>query len=325
MKELFQQIAAVTISLIIFIIALEVTLQIYTRIFIYYDVEMSRYAVDVKIKSDDPNIGHEHTPGANAYLMGVDVKINSDGMRDSEYTIERNAKHRIAFLGDSLTFGWGVDKVDTFESQLEVILSKTQPTEILNFGHGNFNTQQQVSLFKKTGLKYQPDQAVVFYFINDAEVTPVRSNWLWLSHLRSVTFLWSRIRGLLTRSNSGQTFESFYKDLYQDDKQGLLAVKSSFLELQDICLERNIQLQVVMLPELHNLIDYPFKLEYKKISGFLEDNNIDVIDLTDSFLGYKPSEDLWVAPDDAHPNALAHKMIAEFTSDFIGQKGILNE
>jgi len=48
MRDFFKGIAAIFVSLVIFLVLLEVSLQIYTRLFIYYDVEMSRYAVDVK-------------------------------------------------------------------------------------------------------------------------------------------------------------------------------------------------------------------------------------------------------------------------------------
>jgi lysophospholipase L1-like esterase len=321
MRDFFKAIAAAFISLIIFFVLLEISLQIYTRLFIYYDVEMSRYAGDIKQKSDNPKIGHVHTPNSQAHLMGVDVAINSDSFRDEEYSTERNEKYRIAVLGDSLTFGWGVEKEDTFEVLLEEMLSETRPTEMINFGHGNYNTEQQVNLFKEKGLKYNPDKVVVFYFINDAEVTPVRSKWAWVSKLRSVTFIWSRVRGLLTRSDSGQTFESFYSDLYADDQPGFIALKESFLELQGITEERGIELQVIMLPELHNLVDYPFSAEYAKVGEFLQENGIQYVDLTDSFSGYEDAVGLWVALDDAHPNALAHRMIAEYSRDFI-RKGV---
>lgn len=325
MRDLLKGIAAMFVSLFIFMVLLEVSLQIYTRLFIYYDVEMSRYAVEVKAKSDNPKIGHMHKPGASAYLMGVDVEINSDGFRDDEYTVERNEKQRIAVLGDSLTFGWGVEKSDAFEVLLESMLSEQQPTEMINFGHGNYNTQQQVNLFKEKGLKYKPDRVAVFYFINDAEVTPVRSKWLWISRARSVTFLWSRVRGLLTRASPGQTFESFYSALYEDDQPGFIAVKESFLELKQLCQENGMGLQVVMLPELHNLVDYPFATEYAKVSEFLKANDIPVKDLTYSFAGYEDAEGLWVAPDDAHPNALAHKMIAEYSRDFLANGASKND
>jgi hypothetical protein len=319
MKEFFKGIAALFVSLIIFFVFLEITLQIYTRLFIYYDVEMSRYAVEVKEKSANPKIGHVHKPNAQAHLMGVDVSINSDGLRDDEYAPERNEKYRIAVLGDSLTFGWGVEKEETFEYLLEGMLSETRPTEMINFGHGNYNTQQQVNLFMEKGLKYNPDKVVVFYFINDAEVTPVRSGWLWVSRLRSVTFLWSRVRGLLSNAAEGKTFYEFYSELYEDDQPGFVAVKESFLELKGIAESRGMELQVVMLPELHDLVDYPFAAEYAKVEKFLKENEIPVIDLTRSFAGYEDPVGLWVALDDAHPNALAHKMIAEYSLDFLAQ------
>ena len=319
MKDVFKGLAAACISLLIFFVLLEITLQIYTRLFIYYDVEMSRYAVEVKEKSDNPKIGHVHTPGSDAYLMGVDVNINSDGLRDDEYPVERTDKYRIAVLGDSLTFGWGVAKEDTFEVLLEQSLSATRPTEMINFGHGNYNTEQQVNLFKEKGLKYNPDKVVVFFFINDAEVTPQRSKWTWVSRLRSVTFVWSRVRGLLSNASSGKTFYEFYSELYEDDAPGFIALQEAFIELKGITESRGMELQVIMLPELHNLIDYPFGAEYAKVETFLRANEIPVIDLTADFAGYENPESLWVALDDAHPNAKAHQMIADFSQDFISQ------
>ena len=324
-KEILKGIAAMGVSLLIFLVMLEVTLQVYTRVFIYYDVEMSRYATEVKEKSANPNIGHVHRPDASAFLMGVDVDINSDGLRDDEYSIERNDKYRIAVLGDSLTFGWGVEKEDTYEALLETMLSETRPTEMINFGHGNYNTVQQVNLLREKGLKYNPDKIVLFFFINDAEVTPVRSKWTSVARLRSVTFLWSRVRGLLTRSEGGTTFESFYSNLYNDDQPGFIALKDAFLELQGIAEERGIELRVIMIPELHDLVNYPFGPEYSKVYSFLTENGIPVIDITADFAGYEDAVGLWVAPDDAHPNALAHKMIAEYSVGFIRNGTVANE
>lgn len=324
-REILKGMAAMFVSLLIFLVLLEVTLQIYTRLFIYYDVEMSRYAVEVKEKADNPAIGHVHQPNAEAHLMGVDVKINSDGLRDDEYPVERTEAYRIAVLGDSLTFGWGVEKEDTFEVLLEEMLSETRPTEMINFGHGNYNTSQQVNLFKEKGLKYNPDKVVVFYFINDAEVTPVRSKWTWVSRLRSVTFLWSRMRGLLSNAAEGKTFYEFYSELYEDDAPGFIAMKEAFIELKGITEQQGMELRVIMLPELHDLVDYPFTEEYAKVENFLRENEIPVIDITRSFAGYEDAVGLWVALDDAHPNALAHSMIAEYSRDFIEQGVAVNE
>jgi len=41
------------------------------------------------------------------------------------------------------------------------------------------------------------------------------------------------------------------------------------------------------------------------------------LDLAPLFAGEAEPTTLWVAPDDAHPNAHAHRMIAAHSADFI--------
>jgi lysophospholipase L1-like esterase len=295
----------------------EGAIRLYTRWSIIYDIEMSRYATEIKNESPNPLIGHVHRPSSEATLMGVRVDINADGFRDREYPVERNGNSRIVFLGDSLTFGWGVEKSKTFEEILEAELSTTKPTEIINLGAGNYNTEQEVNLFAEKGLKYKPDEVVVFYFINDAEPTPHKSQWEFLGQFRVVTFFWSRLKSLIANTGPHQTFRDYYAGLYADTQPGWTAAKKAFIELKEICASKNIALRVVLLPELHMLQDYPFAAEHRKILEFLRDNGIAALDLAPFFKGEKDPMRLWVASDDAHPNAIAHAMIARFARDFI--------
>ena len=80
-----------------------------------------------------------------------------------------------------------------------------------------------------------------------------------------------------------------------------------------------------MIPELHDLVNYPFDAVYTKVAEFLAENDIDYIDLTDSFRGYEDAVGLWVALDDAHPNARAHRMIAEYSREFLEKGAASNE
>jgi len=105
--------------------------------------------------------------------------------------------------------------------------------------------------------------------------------------------------------------------LYKDNQAGWINTKKAFLQLRDICKANNIELQVILLPELHNLKQYPFKKEYALVAKFLEDNKIEYLDLTSAFEGYENPMELWVAVDDAHPNKLAHRMIADYSFGFI--------
>jgi lysophospholipase L1-like esterase len=306
-----------TVALVVFLALGEVALRIYTRHAIYYDVEMTRYANDLKLESPNPRIGHVHRPGASSLLMGVPVQINSAGLRDDEYPLERGASRRIAFLGDSLTFGWGVAKEDTFESLLERELAATGPTEILNFGTGNYNTEQQVNLFLEKGLAFAPDEVVVFYFINDAEPTPRRSRWAFLGRSRMATFVWSRVKAVKSRLFPSASYQEYYTALYREDQPGWLRTKDAFLTLRELCRKEGIGLRVVLLPELHDPQQRPFAREYGGLARFLREHDIAVLDLSPHFADETEPLRLWVAADDAHPNALAHRRIAILALPFL--------
>jgi lysophospholipase L1-like esterase len=282
----------------------------------FYAVEMARYGTEVEMPAANPRIAHVHRPGRSARLMDVAVRINSDGLRDDELPRERGRARRLVFLGDSITFGWGVEKEATFERRLERRLSEAvAPTEILNFGTGNYNTTQAVELFLEKGLGYAPDAAVLFYFINDAEPVPTRSRWWWLGHSQLLTLYWSRLQALAVRFDSASGWREYYAGLYRDGQPGWRAARESLLALRDATAARGIRLQVVLLPELHQLTDYPFAREHAAVLAFLAEHGIASLDLAPYFAGETDPRSLWVAPDDAHPNARAHERIARYSFD----------
>jgi lysophospholipase L1-like esterase len=297
----------------------EISVRVYLAFNTVYDVEMTRYSNDIKVSSDGGQV-FEHRPLAAARLMDVDLSINSDGLRDQEYPIESERAHRMIFLGDSLTLGWGVEQEDTFESLLEERFNAQGrgQVEILNFGIGNYNTAQEVALFAKKGLKYHPDKVVVFYFVNDAEPTPQASGREFLGHSRLITFYWSRVNILLSKYSRDGSFLGQYGDLYREGQPGWEATKASFGALRDLCDQHGIGLQVVLLPELHDLKNPPFRRQYAMVEAVLKSEAIPALDLTPHFstVDDDPTS-LWVALDDAHPNARAHKLIADFSQQFI--------
>ena len=299
----------------------ELMLRVYLVNHTVYDVEMLRYATLIKSESPNPLIGHVHAPNAQAHLMDVDVRINPDGLRDAEHPTARDGRYRIIFLGDSLTFGWGVEQDQTFKTLLETALNRRYPTEIINFGTGNYNSEQEVNLFIEKGLKYRPDKVVVFYFINDAEPTPKKASMAFLYHSRLVTLAWSRLHAL--ESNLGDRnnyYRTYYADLYRPDAPGWKKAQAALQQLRDVCAANGIALQVVLLPELHSLREYPFSNEHAVVATYLRSIGVPVLDLAPKFTDQAEPMRLWVAPDDAHPNALAHKLIAEKAEDFIAER-----
>lgn len=309
------------LAIIIFLVLGEILLRVFLLSHIFYDVEMTRYALSLKQDAGDPRIGHVHRPNGSEELMGVPVRINSDGLRDTEHSIsKRDGRYRIAALGDSLTFGWGVREEEAFPRLLETQLNEFYPVEVINFGTGNYNTSQEVYLFLEKGLKYNPDKVVLFYFINDAEPTPKRSPTWFLGYSRLLTLYWSRLNIILNKMQPAHNYIRSYSALYSPANPGWEAAKEAFLILQNVCSAKGIRLQVVLLPELHNLKNYPFKKEHGQILTFLADNRIQALDLTPSFEGIENPETLWVAKDDAHPNGFAHSLIAKYSIEFVKER-----
>jgi lysophospholipase L1-like esterase len=318
-RQVFEIFFVALIPLAIFLLLGELVLRAYLSRNIFYDVEMSRYALTLKVDSPNPLVGHHHRPNANATLMGVELRTNADGFRDDDYPVEKGDRRRVVFLGDSLTLGWGVDKEETFEHLLERDLDSKSPTEILNLGVGNYNTTQELNLLIDKGLKYDPDQVVLFYFINDAEPVPAKSKLPGLGRFRIITFFWSRVKALMARLSPTIGFQEYYSALYREGSEGWEGSKAAFLELQRLSGEHGFDFRVVVLPELHELVDYTFAAEHRLLTDFLDENGIRFLDLAPSFREQRDPQSLWVSFDDAHPNARAHRLIADYSLGFLAE------
>lgn len=92
----------------------------------------------------------------------ITVKINSLGFRDYEYPLFKKKKHRIAVIGDSFTFGWGVDLEDCWVKILEKQLNTSGvDVEILNLGKGGASPADYAQTAEKAIPILKPDLTVV--------------------------------------------------------------------------------------------------------------------------------------------------------------------
>jgi hypothetical protein len=93
-------------------------------------------------------------------------------MRSPEISLNKPpGTYRVAILGDSYTFGWGVQQDKPFPRVMERELNKTQPNgrrfEVLNFGVPGYATFQEVGLFFEKGVQFKPDAVIVYVISND--------------------------------------------------------------------------------------------------------------------------------------------------------------
>ena len=98
--------------------------------------------------------------------------INKSGFRDREFTkVKPLGTYRIAIVGDSVTFGLGVESPEAYPKQLEsLFLNKNTPVEVLNFGVYGYNAVQIVEQVKSIVLDYHPDLIIYGMCPNDIRI-----------------------------------------------------------------------------------------------------------------------------------------------------------
>lgn len=127
----------------------------------------------------DPEVGTRFHPNqtrdiyaaGNVYMHPA--KINGLGLRGHEPLREADgdAGLRVVCLGDSFTFGWGVEDDETFPVYLEEALDAAvdQPVDVINCGAPGYNTWQEHQLYKKLMAPLKPDYVIIAWYMNDLD------------------------------------------------------------------------------------------------------------------------------------------------------------
>lgn len=157
------------ISIIIFLAVFEITLRLFypQPVFIINAEEASP-----KIFETGDSIPWTLKKNASERHMNiigewdVMVKTNSLGLRDGE--VVENGRKKVLILGDSFTFGYGVENNETYAEVLEKKLNGS--VDVINAGYASgYSTDTEYVYLKNHGLKLKPDVVILGFFIgNDA-------------------------------------------------------------------------------------------------------------------------------------------------------------
>jgi hypothetical protein len=142
----------VILVLLVSLAGLEIGLRIYSLVKPNADIEFYRYAKLMKAAAPGSGMGFRHEPGTSLRLFRVDVEIDGRGFRDIEGGFDGSEDVvRVGLLGDSITFGWGVPYGDRFSEIIEREWSGAGPErfELLNTGHGNYGTVQELAVLRE--------------------------------------------------------------------------------------------------------------------------------------------------------------------------------
>ena len=280
-----------------------------------FDIEMWRYAKDLKTVSPIPGVGHEHIPNGAGTYMGVEIKTNAHKLRDYDYDFAKPPGIvRILMLGDSVTMGWGAPFDDITSKRLERRLNAGLATpryQVINTGVGNYNTAMEVSYFLGEGHRYDPDIVVLNYFINDAEPTPIRKQNMLFEHSYAAVVAAGAFDTIERLYGGRPDWKSYYAGLYGADEAGWRLAQRSLADLAAYCRAHNIPLLVANYPELHELTPYPFDAITAKLAAVVAADGVPFVDLLPAVAGVADPRGLWVTATDAHPNGRAAELFAE--------------
>ncbi len=277
--------------------------------------------ISLRIVYHDYTTQHGSSPGTVNFNKKY-FNLNSEGMRDYEFSLKKEDKIRIVGLGDSFTAGWGVKNAsDTYLKVLESKLNSTEKIEIYNFGVGGYGPQQEIDLLKEKALRYNPDIVILGYYTNDFKNFNDTLEWekeqISIPYLgvflRTSSYVYyfaenslNNIYNLVIGTESYEEYQIKIMESELNKKENM----RYFEELKNLSLENNFKVMVIVFPTFYNLSDYPFIGLHNLIKSKSEKEGFYYLDLLDSYKNYS-EVDLVVSKDDNHPNELAHKIAAE--------------
>ena len=294
--------------------------------------------------SADPEMVYELKPSISGTFQNRPFTFNSHGMRDEEYPLKKGeATFRIAAIGDSVLFGWGVEQDHSYTAVAEKFLndhSKDHQTaadpsggpryEILNFGIPGYNTTMEAALLEKKAAQFDPDMILLHFVSNDWGVP------LFMQHTRNPwsfesSYFLDLIRSRLALTIGSKKCSEYFGDCSRfdrDDQQlalkqyaymvGENGFRKAIRRIGEFARERKIPVVIVYgkaTKRMEKRIE-----QIREQWGFSE---VRVKPYVDEYITRNGIQDnpkarhkaIAVSPFDNHPNSAGHRCYAEALLD----------
>lgn len=290
-------------------------------------------------RSSIPGLSYELNPGRSVKHLGVKVDINQMGLRSYEPLSPAQDRRRIAVVGDSYAFGFGVKLPETFGSVMEESLNSGAPGggpsgvtarsyEVMNFAVGGYSTLDEAAVVEHRVRAWAPALIVVAYSLNDPEddpVQPVHSHYqrvqAWqyshLLRLVAVTYLQTQIR----RHGGGD----YHRYLHQSPaKWG--SVQRGFTRIERAAAAIDAPVLLAIFP--HSVVKdwkaYPYRDLHRQVTAEAREHGLHTLDLLPAMEKHLPLQVRRGALDD-HPNALGHRLAAQALVAYLRETELLGE
>lgn len=306
--------------------------------------------------SSNPELFHELKPNLATTWLGKPVFTDNDG--SCRIGVQSADEHqdkpplKIALLGDSTSFGWGITYEDTYAEILRKNLENyfKTPVELRNYSVPGYNTHQELFCFKVRVSPWRPDLLILHYDHNDPDPTNIAPpNYMEPEYgdnfLRSSLIKFILRRARVMRNKRLRIFKEDDKEkpsksldlckysgaLYENHLEELreLAAEAKALNIPVIAVIFDAWIPYV--PDTNK--DPHYRLLHAGLVEHLDKAGMHVLDLYPHYQkmmkdrGWKNLRPFWLSVHlgDCHPNAAGHAFIASKLFQYIASQEDLSE
>jgi lysophospholipase L1-like esterase len=275
-------------------------------------------------------------PHLDTETRGMRVRTNALGMRGAEaLPAETPGLVRVVALGDSVTFGYGVDADRSWPAALETLLSSPplaegRVTEVLNAGVSGYSTLQEAAALRTKVLPLEPDLVVIGYCLNDPEYLPLQplhrhfARSAWWHH--SALLRTARFRG---RNQRIARHGDYWRALHDPEGEDWRSVVRGFTAIAEATQPRGVPVLLVIFPvwKSDDWSAYPYADLHEQVRTAAEASGLAVLDLLEVFAARPPAELFLDEEDIFHPNEAGHALAASAVAGWVREYAefILNE
>jgi GDSL-like lipase/acylhydrolase family protein len=252
-----------------------------------------------------------------------EIRHNALGFRDREIPPKSN-RYRIVVVGDSFTWGQGVEERDRFSNLIEQSLGAQY--EVFNFGRPGNNMPEHLEVLAQA-LTVAPHFVLLQLYINDFETVAMERPQpkpllpdAWDRTLEQSSILydlarnqWNTIQEKIGITDSYARYME--RNLRDPNSLNARLAYGQLAEFFERARGAKVGAGSVLFPAPDALgpygRGYPFGYLHDGVRRICAEQQVPCLDLLPFYSTIADPKTLWVSPFDAHPNAVSHRRAAE--------------
>ncbi len=246
--------------------------------------------------------------GCSTTFMGHRLQINGEGFRGSGRTAGDERRLRVAAIGDSFTFGWGVGEDETLPAYIERNLGASGvDARVYNLGVPGMNTEEEFLWLRLRAPELMPHGVVMQFLLDDV----LRRGDATLGHPLLDRYLaWSHLYGAVSRRWLVPSYRTHVMDSYRRGSEIRTRWEATVRRLGEYCrVQLDAPLVIVVFPSFSlDFRHYPDTQLHQVVHDAVRDlPQVRIVEVKDTLPEAGPD---YMLSGDSHPRSWVYAAIA---------------